>query len=270
MRLARLRVEGRSIVAIEHRGLLYRVDRLDRALGAPVPDELRAQAGLFQTRVFAMGGVGLDDHEVELDDGTMLDDCCVEPGTLLAWLPPWGEGGTLHELGPGDELPRPIGGRAVRGHEVRAPGLEAGALQVSPALALIVRDDLHLPGLDEVERALFGVSLGLAWRSPEAGQRGFDRLPGTHLGPWLVTPVPGGEVALTMTARGGRPAVQARVALGPIVARAARALTALGRHQDLTAGDAVLALLPDTLEVEPGETVTLIADGVGELRGRVG
>jgi hypothetical protein len=243
-------------------------------LGAPVPGPLRERAGDFQARVFAMGSVGLEEHEGELCDGTRLDDCRLDDDEPWAYLPPWGEQGALLELGPGDDLPRPLGGRAVRGHGTRAPGLDAGPLLVSPAVAFVLGDDLRLPSRDEVRRALLGACLGLAWRSPSAARRGFERLPGTHLGPWLVTPAPTADVDLALVCRSPSADAPAetrhRVALGSLLERAVDALTALGQHEDLAAGDALLALLPGSVEATPGEPVTVGADGLGELWGQVG
>lgn len=273
MRLARLWVDGRDVAAIAHDGRLYRVDRLDAVLGAPLPPDILPVAQTFSRRVFGLAMAGLDDHEREILEGMRLGDCEAPAGAVL--LPPCGRSPALLQATPGVDLPLRLDGRALFGHERAAPTpFSGGALWVQGAVALVLGEDLHLPAPDEIAPAIGGLCLALAWGSTEAEASSLraglgpapGREPGTHLGPWLTTGKPPPSVTLEVEVDRDRRQQQVPVDLDLV----ARSLSRLGRAADLLAGDVVLLPAQHRIHIDRGQWARVSAPALGALRGRVG
>jgi hypothetical protein len=296
MRVSRAWVGGREVAALEHEGRYFRVDKLDEVLGAPFPEDLRDRVAEFQTRVFGLKLAGLEDHTEAIAEGTRLDDARVgfPPGRLL---PPTSASPAVIELvgGRDDTLSTRLNGRALFGHE--SMGLlprGTGPLWVSPAIAVVVGDDLHLCSPAEARRAVVGRCLALAWSlAPEeqqARQHGMGAGPGreagTHIGPFLTID-PGFGLATPLppatTQPGGAPSSETfelaleadgertlGVSILASIDRVGRALAAAARFADVLAGDVLLVTSGQRLRVEPGQPVSVRAAGLGALRGQVG
>ena len=275
MRLARVEVDEGEVAAIEHRGELHRVDRLDAILGVALPDDV-LPAGSFARRVLSLGVVTLAAHAEALADGTHLDDARLGKGARL--LPPTGADPVVLEL--------PMDGRSVRSYRVSgralfghgAAGLsarDAGPLLVAPGLAIVLGEDLHLPSLGEAREAVLGVTLALAWslarERDAATAEGLGPSPardvGTHLGP-LLTAAFDLDVAVAAELTIGSAVTQTTLRAG--TRRVAEALVHAARYGDLRAGDVLLIASGPALPVAIGTSVSLRGEALGRLDGKIG
>jgi hypothetical protein len=275
MRVARGLIEGHEEVLLEHGGALYRVALLDEFLGAPLPTDLLARSLSFETRVFGLALAGLDDHDAALADGTRLGDAALLGPPLL--LPPCGARASILELPAGQRGDLTL---ALRGATLRGPGApvadpQGGPLLVAPALAYVLGDDLVNGDPAAAARAIAGRCLGLAWSSARLEREGRlaglgpgpGREIGSHLGPWLATDEPAGDprpVEIELRC-GDNPSLLVR--MNQERDRVARALARAARLGPILAGDVLLLVSPERLTVEPGQTVTAAAAGLGVLRG---
>lgn len=269
MRVARLALYGQELCAIEHRGALYRVDRLDAILGAPLP----SGTATFQRRVIALGLGTLRDHVEALEEGTRLDDATVHvpPAQIL---PPTSTSPRVRDVtAQSTELCAPVPGRVLAHDTIGLLPRGAGPLVVAGAVALVIADDLHLPTEAEARHAILGMTLGIAWSLAADEQTAIAaglgpmaaRDVGTHLGPWL-TEIDGAEHALDL--RAGSRSLHTRLSLAED--RVARIVARAGRFEDVHAGDVFVFVSPDRLSVEAGEDVTVSSVELGTLRGRIG
>lgn len=275
MRLARVEVDEGEVAAIEHRGALHRVDRLDAILGVALPDDV-LPAGSFARRVLSLGAITLAGHAEALADGTQLDDARLPPDARL--LPPTGVDPVVLELPADGRSARSfrVSGRALFGH--RATGLsarDAGPLSVAPALAIVLGDDLHLPSLAEARDAVLGVTLALAWslaNEREAATReglgpGPARDVGTHLGPVLTA---GFQLDTDVAAELAIGAQSTHLTLRAGASRVAEALVHAARYGELRAGDVLLVAFEPSLRVATGMPVSLRCESLGRLDGQIG
>ena len=273
MRLARAIVGDHEVSAIEHGGALYRVDRLDTILGVALPEDVLPAAS-FARRVLSLGVATLEAHAEALAEGTQLEDARLEADARL--LPPTGDDPVVLELPARSAISYRVSGRSTLGH--CAPGIaprDVGPLSVSPALAIVVGEDLHRPSVAEARRAILGVTLALAWsavREREAAMSaGLGPSPardvGTHLGPTVTIDFRLDAVAATLEID-GRTALQTTLTAGDD--RVAEALARAARYGDLRAGDVLLLPAEVQLSVPPGRLVSLRAEGLGRLDGVLG
>jgi hypothetical protein len=274
MRVARAIVGDREVAAIEHGGGLYRVDRLDDVLGVDLPRDVLPAAS-FSRRVLSLGVSTLGEHAAALAEGTLLEDTRLEPSARL--LPPIGDDPVVFELSPHAAIAYRVSGRSVLGH--LAPGLvprDAGPFTVSPALAIVVGEDLHRPSVAEARDAILGTTLALAWslvRERDAAMSaGLGPSPardvGTHLGPHVTIDFRlEADVAATVEVD-GKHVLSTSLRTGD--ARIGEALARAARYGDLRAGDVLL--LPSDLQVAvpAGRLVSLRAEGLGRLEGSLG
>ena len=274
MRLSRVQVDLGEVAAIEHRGNLYRVDRLDAILGVALPEDVLPAAS-FARRVLALGVSTLAAHAEALADGTHLEDALLGPGARL--LPPTGVDPVVLELSAaGSSRSFRVSGRAVFGHGgcgLLARG--AGALRVAPALAVIVGEDLHVPSLAEAHGAVLGVSLALAWSLVDehdaARAEGLGPGPardvGTHIGP-IVTVGYDLDRPIFAQLAAGTETVPTTLVAGRD--RVAHALVHAARYGELRAGDVLLIPGAGAHTVAPATTVSLRAESLGRLDGKLG
>ena len=275
MRVARVQVDEGEVAAIEYRGELHRVDRLDAILGVALPEDV-LPAGSFARRVLSLGLVTLAAHAEALADGTHLDDARLPAGAVL--LPPAGADPVVLQLPGAGRSARSfrVSGRAIFGHG--ATGLsarDAGPLVVTPALAIVLGEDLHVPSLDEAGDAVLGVTLALAWslaREHDAATAeglgpGPARDLGTHLGPLLTAAFDlDAHVAAELTV-GTEPS---KTTLHAGRARVAEALVHAARYGELRAGDVLLVTGETSTRVAVGTPVSLRCESLGRLDGKIG
>jgi hypothetical protein len=307
MRVARVWDGERELAAVEYEGGFYRVDRLDAALGVPLPDDMMGVAGDFSTRVFGLSMLGLADHLDALVTGSRLDDALCDPYAARV-LPPCGRSPQVLELvSPGaSALSARLSSRALYGHDTSVVlPLDEPHARVAPAVAFVVGDDLQRASVDEARRAIAGRCLALAWsierESLEATSEGMGPWPGrevgTHLGPFLrastgvglSTPIEPLPSSLDVELQVGppRPSMwfdeasivdvdvdvagsRLSTALEAPIDRIATALALASRFAPVIAGDVLVVSSRAHLVVPRGWEATLRADGLGELVGRAG
>lgn len=273
MRIARLRLEGDDLAALVYEGGLYRVDLLDDVLGSSLPRDLWETAGRFDRRLFSMGAVDLAEHQRELSDGLDAEDCRVTCPPAQ-WLAPCGLDPALFEWRPATSSLLRLDGRSLFGHNTCTPTPETSKIVVRPCIGLILNEELHLTSAAEIERALWGMCLGLAWTVlswetcalAEGLGAGAGRSLGTHLGPWLQ-PVEPGDYLLQIRC-GNSHFLATNLTLDRT--RCAELLLRVVRFSRLSAGDVLLLVASDELSPSVGEWVEVYHPALGTLRGRAG
>ncbi|MCC6647124.1 MAG: hypothetical protein IT374_16320 [Polyangiaceae bacterium] len=236
--------EGRETTALAARGRLYRVDVLDRTLGTALG---KHTPGLdrFSRRVLSLGPSTLFDHWAELEGGARCDDATLEEPL---YLPVARADAVVLEIDATLRRFTRVEG-SLRGSGAARPRVRGGTLSFTPAVAIVLGEEVFAPRQDEAADAIVGVTLGLLWGVD--GTRDF----GAHLGPWLRSPAPS-EVTLTLEGEQHHASLEPS-ALGALVARAARIVPRVP-------GDVLLLPVAPARPVS-GAPVRLRAAGMGEL-----
>ena len=236
--------EGRETSVLASHGRLYRVDVLDRVFGSTLG---KHTPGLdrFGRRVFALGPSTLFDHWAELESGARCDEALVDEPL---YLPIARADAVVLEIDVTERRFTRVEG-PLRGSGASRPRVRGSMLSFTPALAIVLGEEIFAPKLEDASAAIVGVTLALLWGVD--GTRDF----GAHIGPLLRTPAPE-EVALTLGSERLRsPLEPATVAA--LVARAARIVPRVP-------GD-VLLLPVAAARPAPPERITLSSDGMGSL-----
>ncbi|MFM7717930.1 MAG: fumarylacetoacetate hydrolase family protein, partial [Actinomycetota bacterium] len=147
----------------------------------------------------------------------------------------------------------------------------AGALEVRPGLAAVLRRDLDGVGHGDVPDAVFGFLLLADWRvvGPDGALAPAGAAP-IALGPWIATPddFDPTTAIVRVTVDG-----EERLArpLNGAASRLLRDVAGASTLQPLAAGDAFASTLaPGGERVAPGASVEVSIDGLGALRAAVG
>ncbi|MDI1430956.1 fumarylacetoacetate hydrolase family protein [Polyangium sorediatum] len=174
MRLARVLLPSSPVprIALERDGCLYDVAELERRREGLLLDEGLSVAEDFFTRVFSVGGAGLDVLDDGLCAGKRPTEARLWPDELL-WLPPClPERALFVQLvgtAEGEEPRYHLGNpRGLLGHQesVAFPPTELRP-DVEISIAALLGDELRAATVDEAERAILGFTILLGWVARE-------------------------------------------------------------------------------------------------------
>lgn len=236
--------EGRETTVIAHEGKMYRVDVLDRVFGSALG---KHTPGLdrFARRVFSLGPSTLFDHWGELKSGARCDEAIVEDPLFL---PLARQDAVVLEIDVTDRRFTRVEG-PLRGSGAARPRIKGSPLAYTPAVAIVLGEEVFAPKLEDAAAAIIGVSLAILWGVD--GTRDF----GAHVGPLMQTPTPDEVVVESAGTR-----LRVPLELGTLASLVARAARIVPR----VPGD--LLLLPVAPQrPAPSAKLTLSSAGMGVL-----
>ncbi len=235
--------EGRETTVLRSRDTFYRVDVLDRVLGSSLG---KHTSGLdrFSRRVLSLGPSTLFDHWAELDGGARCDEARLDEPLFL---PVARADAAVLEVDASERRLTRVEG-PLRGSGAARPRVKGSALSFTPAIGLVLGEEVFAPTPEDAAAAIVGATLALLWSVD--GTRDF----GAHLGPLLRAPAPE-EIALTL----GEERLAARLEPGAVAALVARAARIVPRLP----GDVLL--LPVAPSRPARGPVTLSGVGLGAL-----
>jgi hypothetical protein len=279
MRLARVLLPSSPAprIALERDGCLYDVAELERIRRSEPPlDERSSTVEDFFSRVFAVGGAGLDVLDDALCAGERPTEARLFPDELL-WLPPCEpERALLVQLvrTPADEEPRYHLGnpRGLLGHQESVPFPSNEALpDVEISIAALLGDELRAATPAEAERAILGFTILLGWVARATRTRDFA----ATLGPVLVTKNEAGsldEARVRLRAFG---VIEELTASAAPALSFAESIAFVSRHVTLMPGDIVGAPPIDggseaarRLGLVFGATLEVAVDRLGKVAAR--
>jgi 2-keto-4-pentenoate hydratase/2-oxohepta-3-ene-1,7-dioic acid hydratase in catechol pathway len=303
VRIARVLHESSAlpILALERDGAVYDAAELDRVFDTAFSPDRLPGASDFHTRLFALGGMGLEALDARLRSGDRPTEARLLPGSFV-WLPPcdtdralyvqmapydapfnaWGLRPDEPGYAPKPPLAEPLhvigNARGLVGHEgnARFPEDET-APDFELSIAAILGEDLRGATEEEAESAILGYTILNAWtgRDEEAKRPPGSRRVPAQLGPVLVTASEVGDPTRLKAQAKVAGNVIATTTAGGATFSIAASIAQVSAWIDLRAGDVIgagrmTAGSGAACGTRPafGEVVELAVERLGKLSGR--